>query len=165
MALHHTCMQNSHTHSLQHEPTGPDHQICGLPELKSQHLYQLTHYSPVISWTPRKLRPVTTSDGNMNVWSNLYRATELLQIVHFHLTPHRRALSRCPGKVQSRAERVRRRRDAVLTSCNEPLDSVESASIRRHWEGARRDTPELMHGLALTNFLDCNTRRVECSTC
>lgn len=22
-----------------------------------------------------------------------------------------------------------------------------------------------MHGLALTNFLDCNTRHVECSTC
>lgn len=33
------------------------------------------------------------------------------------------------------------------------------------WERARQDMPELMHGLALTNFLDCNTRHVECSTC
>lgn len=47
----------SHIQTLQHEPgpTGPDHQICGLSEPKSQHihtLYLLSHCSPVIFCTP-----------------------------------------------------------------------------------------------------------------
>lgn len=40
-ALHHTCMQESRIQTLLHEPTGPDHQICGLSETKSQHPFTL----------------------------------------------------------------------------------------------------------------------------
>lgn len=71
-----------------------------------------------------------------------------------HPMPHCGALSRhTPGRparaALSNVANAWRSLDRLL---NEPLDS-------------RRDTPEPMHGLALTNFLDCNTRHVECSTC
>lgn len=49
---------------------------------------------------------------------------------------------------------------------NEPLKSLIPWPLLPLWaERTGRDTPELMHGLALTKFLDCNTRHVECSTC
>ena len=72
-------------------------------------------------------------------------------------TAQNRTFSHLIASLQSSVTRraMWRMHDAVLTGC----------SMSRARERARRDTPELMHGLALTNFLDCNTRHVECSTC
>lgn len=44
-------------------------------------LYLLSHCSPVI--TCRKLWPVRKRDGDMNVWSYLYKVTGQLRILHF----------------------------------------------------------------------------------
>lgn len=55
--------------------------------------------------------------------------------------------------------------DAVLTSSSVSHPIARASATTLSWERARQDTPELMHGLALTNFLDCNTRHFECSTC
>lgn len=46
-----------------------------------------------------------------------------------------------------------------------PSDVAHNATSAVSHERAGQDTPELTHGLALTNFLDCNTRHSECSTC
>lgn len=62
------------------------------------------------------------------------------------------ALSRRQGGPSSVAKRTMRRAARKLES---------TSSLSR----TKQDTPELMHGLALTNFPDCNTRCVECSTC
>lgn len=74
IALHHTCMQESRIRALQHEPTGPDHQICGLSEPESQHLdtlYPLARCAPAIPCTTTppagSYDPAMTRGGNMNV--------------------------------------------------------------------------------------------------
>lgn len=178
IALHHSCMQESCIQTLQHEPTGPDHQICGLSEPKSQHLYTLyllSRCSPVIILQHihsacRTLRPVTTRDGNMNVWSYLYRVTGQLRILHFLTWCLIAELCHTTwlGGTYRRRGAMWRMHDAVLTGCSTSRSIAWTHGLRCHFEPrerARRDTPEPMHGLAFTNFQDCNTRHVECSTC
>lgn len=78
---------------------GPEHQICGLSERESQHLYTLhllSHCSPVMSCTAcRKLWPVRekgTGDTNVLKWFILSNWTAQ-NLTLSHLMPHREALS------------------------------------------------------------------------
>lgn len=156
IALHHACMQVSCIQTMQHKPgpPGPEHQICGLSEPESHHLYtlyKLTHCSPVISHT--SAQPAGSYDlsgQGMGTWMCcLYRVTGQSQYLTFYspdaslwrsVAPHMAALSN-------------------VANAGRSLDWLFD-----EWLDSLNPWPPL-HGLALTNFLDCNTRHVECSTC
>lgn len=96
----------------------------------------------------RKLWPVRIKDGTMNVWTYLYRITGQPSVLHvLAWSVIAKLCHTTSGGAQQRSE-CRTQSDGLF---NEPLDSLNPQ-------------PPL-HGLALTNFLDCNTRHVECSTC
>lgn len=79
-------MQVTHIQALQHEPgpTGSNHQICGLSEPKTQHLYTLyllTHCSPVISCThPQE---VMTCHTGTRMFEVVYGVSGQLRSLHF----------------------------------------------------------------------------------
>lgn len=84
----------------------------------------------------------------MNVWTYLYRVTGSPSTLHFLTWSLSAKLCHTtPGSSEQCGE-CRTQPDWLF---NEPLDSLNPQ-------------PPL-HGLALTSFLDCNTRHVECSTC
>lgn len=91
----HICMQESHIQTPQHEPTGPDHQTCGLSEPEPQHLYTLHLWYPA---HPHSLQVVTTchDKGREHECLKLFiQSNWTAQNLTFsHLMPHCGALSR-----------------------------------------------------------------------
>lgn len=155
-------MQVSHIHTLQHEPdsTGPENQICGLSEPKSPHLYTL-YTQPLHTVHPAQ------SAGSYDLSGELgHECLKLLiqsnctaqNLTFSHLMPHCRALPHhmVVWQVQEALGNV-----ANLIGCS------MSRSIA--WIHSRLRESQARHtganGLTLTNFLDCNTRHIECSTC
>lgn len=129
------------------------------PSLSKLHtLYQhLTQCSPVTSCTPpHSVQGARTCQDQRwglgggrtwMFWSYLYRVTGQPSIFTFsHPMPHCGGLSH-----HTRQHWAMWPMQSWPAALNEQLHSLNSR-------------PPL-HGLALTNFLDCNTRHVECSTC
>lgn len=160
VALQHTCMQVTHPGS-----TGPDPpDLWPVWAQVSAPLYTFTYSATVHLWYPahpHSLQEVMTCQEKGHECLKLF-ITGQLRILHFLtwcLIAELCHAARLNGRCGAAPSNVARR---SLTGCSASRSIAWIHFLS--WERARRDTPELTHGLALTNFLDCNTRHVECST-